>query len=120
MAITYENFTAYPIQILGLNESSNKKLQAIETFVKFDLNYSGDAVDLTNILPYFVFFAFCDDKTSSVTQDGETVAVSDLTKPSVHSQVRAWSIGAKMLDDICKEKETTCNENYRSQRMLLW
>ena len=120
MAITYENFTDYPIHILGLNESSNKKLQAIETFVKSDLSYSGDAADLSNILPYFVFFAFCDDKTSSVTSDGETMAVSDLTKPSVHSQVRAWNIGAKMLDALCTEKKTTANEKYRSERLLLW
>lgn len=115
MAITYENFTAYPIQILGLNESFNKKLTTIETFVKTEIEYSGDAVDLIPILPYFVFFKFCDDKLSSVTQDGETMAVSELTVPSQNAQIRAWNIGVKLLTALCSEKVKTANKYYLSK-----
>ena len=115
MAITYENFASYPIQILGLNESFNKKLQAIEIFVKTEIAYSGDVADLVPILPYFVFFKFCEDKQSSTTGDGEQKSVSDLTEPSQNAQVRAWNIGVKKLIDLCNLKSKTANCVYLSE-----
>ena len=116
----YSNFEKYPLQIIGINESYNDELTAIEEVVIDEIGYSGDVNDLENILPYFVFFKFCEDRASSVTaKTGEMSEVAEFSVPSVLSQVRAWNIGAKLLDDLCTENEVTADDNYRSQRNML-
>jgi len=116
----YSNFETYPIQIIGINESYNSELKAIEQVVVDEIGYSGEADDLIPILPYFVFFKFCENRASEVTTKGEMLQVAEFSMPSVLSQIRAWNIGAKLLDDLCTENETTASDNYRSQRNILW
>lgn len=118
--MNYTNFKQYPIQILGINESYNDELKAIETLVIGEIEYSGEQADIAEILPYFVFFKFCESKFSEVTTKGEMLQVAEFSVPSVLSQVRAWNIGAKKLDDLCTANETTASDNYRSQRNILW
>ena len=115
----YTTFEKYPINILGIDESYNDELIAIETLVKSEIEYSGEVSDIESVLPYFVFFKFCEDKSSQVTTKGESAQVSEMTVPSILSQVRAWNIGAKMLLDVCAEKSTSANLNYQSQRELI-
>ena len=43
--MTYETFTAYPVEIKGITESSNEKITAIHDFVLEKLQYTGDASD---------------------------------------------------------------------------
>lgn len=112
----YTQFLQYPIRIAGINDSYDSELTAIETSVKNELAYSGNAADIESVLPYFVFFKFCEYKVSEAGVNGESLKVSDNTMPSVMAQVRAWNLGASKLLAICTEKNTTANENYQSQR----
>lgn len=116
----YEQFNTYPIQILGINESYNDELTAIENEVIAEMGYSGNVADLSNVLPYFVFFKFCDYHSSQVSANGgENFQTQEYTTPSVVAQVRAWNIGVKMLASICAANGTTANEVYTSERILI-
>jgi hypothetical protein len=118
--MTYDKFTTYPINILGINESYNNELTAIETLVKTEIAYTGDAADISGVIPYFVFFKFCENRASEVTaNNGEQMSTAEFTFPSVLSQVRAWNLGAVKLLSICTEKVETANINYQSQRELI-
>ena len=116
MALTYNDFEAYPIEILGIDESYNDELIGIEAFVTTEIAYTGDADDLLTILPYFVFYAFCESKESDVTTKGESITSALLTVPSMQKQIKAWNIGAEMFRLKCIEEVQTANENYQSQR----
>lgn len=116
----YINFQKYPIQILGINESYNEELTAIEEFVISEIDYSGDANDLLPVLPYFVFYKFNEDKESDTTTKGEMATVAEYSIRSFESQRRAWNIGAKMLKTLCTENSQTANEIYQSQISVLW
>jgi hypothetical protein len=116
MAITYENFEAYPLQIIGINDTYDDELTAIEAFVIDEIDYSGVAEDLDAVLPYFVFFLFCESRESVVfAEAGESQAVKEFTMPARNSQVRAWNIGAKKLAALCVEKTETASASYQSQ-----
>ena len=115
----YSNFQTYPINILGIDETYNDELNAIEQVVIDELDYSGDADDVVDLLPYFVFYFYCQDKVSIVSTKGEMRQTAEFSAPSVLMQVRAWNIGAKMLLDLCTANETTANENYQSQRQMI-
>ena len=112
----YTKFENYPLTILGIDESYNEELKAIEEVVLNAISYSGVASDIVNILPYFVFYAFCEDKESDVTVKGESITSTLLTVPSMLKQIKVWNIGAEMLRLKCIEKGQTANENYQSQR----
>jgi hypothetical protein len=120
MAIDFETFAAYPIKILGINESYDEELTAIADFVTTEIDYTGEAEDLEIILPFFVFFRFCESRQSVVyAETGETKAVQEFTVPTQDAQIRAWNIGAVMLQKLCCENGTMANEVYRSQIGLL-
>lgn len=119
MSVSYLNFQTYPIQIIGINDSYNSEMKAIESVVKSEIDYSGDADDLDAIVPYFVFFKFCQNRSTQVATSGETMQTAEFTFASVQSQVRAWNIGVNMLIALCAEKVQTANENYQSQISLL-
>ncbi len=119
MALTYDDFLTYPLHIVGIIASYDDELEAIEELVVSEIDYSGDAEDIADVVPYFVFYKFCEDKGSQVTTSGETHQVAEFTLPSLRSQIRAWNIGAKKLLDICTENETTANENYQSQISMI-
>ena len=112
----YTEFETYPLTILGINESYNEELTAIENFIKTDIAYTGDMLDLVPILPYFVFYYFCESKESDVTVEGESITSALLTAPSMQTQLKVWNMGAEMLRLKCIEKGQTANENYQSQR----
>ena len=111
----YTQFLQYPIRIAGINDSYDSELTAIETSVKNEIAYSGVAADIESVLPYFVFFKFCENKSSEVTVKGETSAVSELTVASHVTQVRAWNLGVEKLKSICTEKGTTAHRFYLSK-----
>lgn len=112
----YTSFELYPLHILGIDESYNDELIAIETIAKSEIAYMGTASDIESVLPYFVFFMFCENRASEVHANaGEGTTIKEFL-PSALAQVRAWNLGAKMLNDICIEKVQTANDHYRSQR----
>jgi hypothetical protein len=115
----YTKFETYPLNISGINESYNEELTAIEGVVSNAISYSGDVADLVNILPYFVFYAFCEDKGSDVTTKGESITSALLTVPSLQKQIKAWNLGAELLRLKCIEKTATANKNYQSQNTSL-
>lgn len=113
MAITYENFSAYPIQILGIDDTYNDELTAIETLVKEKIAYTGEVADIESVLPYFVFYKFCEDRLSEVTaKNGENITTSEFTMPSQNTMIRAFNLGVKKLCAICIEKAQTANIIY--------
>ena len=112
----YTEFETYPLTILGIDESYNEELSAIEGHISGEIAYKGDASDLVNILPYFVFYAFCESKESDITVKGESITSTLLTVPSMLKQIKVWNIGAEMLRLKCIEKGQTANEKYQSQR----
>ena len=113
--MTYENFTKYPIQILGINESYNDELTAINDFVVSDIEYSGDVADLESVLPYFVFFNFCENARSEVyANTGESATVKEHTVPSDRAQIAAWNFAVKELSKLCTDNQKTVNEKYLS------
>ena len=112
----YTEFETYPLTILGIDESYDAELTAIENFVKTDIAYTGDMLDIVPILPYFVFYSFCESKESDITVKGESITSTLLTVPSMIKQIKVWNIGAEMLRLKCIEKGQTANEKYQSQR----
>ena len=60
----YNDFLTYPIRILGIDATYNSEIAEIEEFVNNEINYSGDEADLIPVLPYFVFYKFCEKKRS--------------------------------------------------------
>jgi hypothetical protein len=152
MALTYADFTKFPIQIIGIDANEtideevvylyDEKIEEIEDFVISDIAYSGEAADLTAILPYFVFWYFCNDATSQVVvESGENGQVKEFSYPEVFKQVQAWNIGVDKLRavfEITDDKLNlvngsmsqkihalvlaagkTINEKYLSKRSLL-
>jgi len=114
--MNYENFNTYPLQILGIDESYDDELKAIEEFVIDEISYTGDVNDLTLLLPYFVFCAFCEKKYSEVVASvGETATVKEFTIPANSAQIKVWNVGVKKLNDLCNENSTTANEKYLSK-----
>ena len=143
MALTYQSFQTYPLQIEGIDSSFDSLISEIEAFVISDLAYSGDADDLTAILPYFVFWFFCQNCTSSANaMTGENSQVKELSEPVMFKQVNNWNTGVNMLrvlfgvteDLLCDYLSSplhvrihelvlasgkTVNEKYLSKRSLL-
>ena len=116
----YTTFEKYPIQILGIDESYNDEINEILSFVTDDIAYTGDASDLDDILPYFVFYKFCEKKRSEVNiQTGETTQLKEFTEPSLLQQINAWNIGVKKLDALCVANETEANEIYLSKISMI-
>ena len=48
--IKYSDFSTYPILIIGLTEANNTELAAMEVVATEMLNYSGDVVDVADII----------------------------------------------------------------------
>lgn len=156
MALTHDDFMIYPLQIVGIDSSIpgegegdedtyiyDEKIQEIENFVVEDMSYSGEASDVSAILPYFVYWFFLQNETSmSVVNAGENYQVKEFTEPSILKQVKNWNTGVdklRVLFGITDESldALTCmrmsekihffvlqsgkiiNENYLSKRTLL-
>jgi hypothetical protein len=120
MALTFNDFETYPIEIIGITAYYNARIAAIETFVLSDLEYSGESSDLSTILPYFVFWYFCQDATTTVfVETGENSQVKEFTQPEIFKQVQAWNLGVKRLQTLIDANEETVNEYYLSKRSLL-
>lgn len=118
--MNYTNFQKYPIQISNINESDNNEITAIEELVIKEIAYSGNADDIVDLLPYFVFFKFCEGRFSEVSSsEGEQQKVAEFTTPSMYSMIKAWNIGSAKLLTICTDNETTANEKYQSQIRLI-
>ena len=143
MATTYTVFETYPLEITGITSEHNPRIAAIETFVKEDMDYSGDESDLTAILPYFIYWFFLQDKVTDATaQGGENLPTLNDSQPDVSKQISNWNIGVKKLRALFGITDTaldalTCmtirekihalvlqsgksiNENYLSKRSIL-
>lgn len=120
MALTFTGFKSFPLQIVGITEDYNAKINEIETFVVSDLAYSGEVGEVNAVLPYFVFWFFCQDaQTTVVVETGENAQVQEFSYPEIFKQVQNWNIGVEKLQAICDEKGTTVNEKYLSKRSLL-
>lgn len=143
MALNYTNFLQFPLQIVGINSDYNSKITAIENFVVSDLAYSGLAGDITAILPYFVFWYFCQDAiTTAAVESGENLQVKEFSEPAMDKQIQNWNTGVKMLravfgitdellasmsgltnaekmHSIVEATGKTVNEKYLSKRNLL-
>ena len=115
----YTAFEIYPLQILGIDESHNSEIAAIEDFIVSDIAYTGDANDLIPILPYFVFHNFCESRRSKVTAlNGESAQVAEFTIPSYNEQKKVWNIGVEKLNALCLLKTTTSKIDYRLEYSL--
>ena len=116
----HTTFNKYPIEIKGINQSYNEELTAIEAQVKSEIGYTGQSADITSVLPYFVFFKFCENKRSEVTAtNGEQTQIAEMTVPSVDAQIRVWNIAVEKLTAICSAKATTANKYYLSKINVL-
>lgn len=118
--MTYEDFQSYPIQILGIDDTYDGELTAIETLVKEKIEYTGEVADIESVLPYFVFFKFCENAQTEVTaKNGESITTSEFTFPSYNSMIRAWNLGVDKLIAICTEKVQTASKYYTSKISVL-
>lgn len=118
----YSDFKSYPIQIVGIDSDYDDMLNEIKNFILADMNYSGDEADLDSVLPYFVFYNFCQEQQSTVVHSvGETSQTKEFSDISLTKQINAWNIGVAELTLICNEKGTTVDktELYLSKRTLL-
>jgi hypothetical protein len=115
----YTYFQNYPLQILGIDESYNDELIDIEDFIKSDIAYSGDVLDLIPILPYFVFHNFCFARLSDVVAiSGERASVAEFTIPSNEKLKSNWNIGVEKLTALCSLKTTTAKDDYLKEYSL--
>lgn len=120
MALTHTSFLSFPLQVVGITSDYNAKIQAIENFIISDMAYSGDASDLTAILPYFVFWYFCQDAATTVTpESGENSQVKEFSTPEIVKQVKNWNTGAEKLRALVLASGETINENDLSKRSLI-
>ena len=119
--MTYESFTAYPLEIQGITAASNEKITAISDYVLDKLEYSGDAADLDAILPYFVFFHFCEDLLTDVSaRTGETAIIREESNYSTLKMVKSWNEGVYKLLALLEDKtEESSNLYYQSYRNIL-
>ena len=116
----YTNFLTYPLEILGIDETYNDYLNEIKAFVLSEIGYTGVVEDLTSVLPYFVFYYFCEDKSSEVFATvGETAKVKEFTTQNIYKKLNAWNFGVDKLKKICSEKGTKASDNYTSNRSFL-
>lgn len=118
----HSNFESYPIQIVGITSDYDGLLQEIADFILADIGYSGSESDLDDVLPYFVFYNFCQEQQSTVVaKTGESSQVKEFSNISLTKQINAWNIGVAKLTAICAEKGTTVDNEvvYLSNRTLL-
>lgn len=118
----YSNFESYPIQIVGITSDYDDFIQEIADFILADMGYSGNASDLDSVLPYFVFYNFCQEQQSTVVaKTGESSQVKEFSNISLTKQINAWNIGVAKLTALCAEKSTTVGNEvvYLSNRTLL-
>jgi hypothetical protein len=115
--MNYADFTTYPLEIQGITASSDEKISAIEAYVFEKLEYSGEDADLQEVLPYFVFFHFCEILITNVSASvGETKQIREESEPSTTRMMSAWNEGVLRITKICEENEQTFNEDYVSLR----
>lgn len=115
----YTTFETYPLQIIGIDESYDSELTAIENFIVSDIAYTGVADDLVPILPYFVFHAFCVKRRSTViAMTGEQSQLAEFTVPSYEAQKEVWNIGVNKLKALCLLKTTDVNCDYKLEYSL--
>lgn len=118
--MNYQDFLTYPLQIVGINEEYDNEITAIEELVKSEIEYSGDDEDIESVLPYFVYFKFCENRESEASATlGEHITVSETVGNSYAAMIRAWNLGVKKLNAICTEKSTTANKYYLSKISFL-
>jgi hypothetical protein len=116
----YTAFEKYPLQILGIDNSYNDELTAIEGVVVSEIAYTGDASDIASVLPYFVYCAFVESRMSDTTAAaGEQQRTAEFTLPSFNALVRAWNMAVKALNVICAANEQTASDEYTSP-ISLW
>lgn len=125
-ALTYESFTAYPLEIKGITAESDEHIVAISDYVLEKLEYTGDAADLDALLPYFVYFHFCEDLLTDVSvRTGETSIIREESNFSTFKMCKMWNEGVtKLLALLALEVDgvastETANEEYQSKRELI-
>ncbi len=141
MALNYNTFQVYPLEIEGITSEYNSKITAVENFVKSDMAASGVVVT-DAILSYFVYWFLLQDASITVTiKTGETVGIAKTSYPSFEKQIQNWNIGVDKLRALCEITEESIslaagtlsekihalvlasgnviNENYLSKRSLL-
>lgn len=112
----YTIFTKYPLEIQGITEASENKIQAIFKDTKKQIDYSGDVADIEEPLKYFVFWHFCENILTNVSATtGETAVFRDESMPEVLQMMRAWNRGVDLLSEILEEKNETANSYYLSK-----
>jgi len=112
----YSNFQQYPLQILAIDESYNDELISIEQSIIDEIDYSGNADDIDTVLPYFVFYKFCENRNSSVSaQSGEMAKVAEFSVPSREAMNRAWNLGVKKLLTLITLNSTDANWRYKCE-----
>jgi len=110
--ITYSDFNTYPILIIGLTEENNTELAAMEVVATEMLDYSGDVVDVADIIKYLVFILFWQNRRSTMTEStGETLQVKEHSDFSSVKKNTVIYLAEKKLKEICAEKGTTANQN---------
>lgn len=110
--ITYSDFNTYPILIIGLTEENNTELAAMEEVATKMLDYSGDVVDVADVIKYLVFLLFWQNRRSTMTEStGETLQVKEHSDFSSIKKNTVLYLAEKKLKEICAEKGTTANQN---------
>lgn len=117
-AMTYEAFTAYPLEIKGITAESDEHIVAISDYVLEKLEYTGDAIDLDGLLPYFVYFHFVEDLLTDVSvRTGETSIIREESNFSTFKMCKMWNEGVtKLLALLAIETTETANLEYQSKR----
>jgi len=116
--MTYESFTAYPLEIKGITVDSDEHITAISDFVLEKMEYTGDTADLSALLPYFVFFHFIEDLLTDVSvRTGETAIIREESNFSTFKMCKMWNEGVtKLLALLAEKTDETANEEYQSKR----
>jgi hypothetical protein len=110
--ITYSDFTTYPTKILGIDETSDTDLQAMELVAIDMLDYSGAVADITEVIKLLVFVLFCSGNKSFVSVDnGENRDVDSVREPMTAQKNTAMFLAEKKLKAICSANGTTADFN---------
>jgi hypothetical protein len=102
MASTYTTFLTYPLEIVGITSEYNTRITAIENFVISDMALTGVAegviASVAAILPYFVFWYFCQNEATIITaKTGENAQIQKTSIPALNKQIQNWDIGVDKM-----------------------
>lgn len=112
---TFDTFQKYPIIILGVKETDNQQLTDMEEQVINKIAYTGEQVDIQDVINFFVYCEFVKFRSSSTSvQNGERFYTVENTTETKRNWLYVWNLACDNLQRIATDAGETFNCEYAS------